>query len=45
MADWRAGRLDVLVDSVFTGNDVGAFFKRTFADPVRFGKVVYRYAA
>jgi NADPH:quinone reductase-like Zn-dependent oxidoreductase len=45
IADWRADRLDVVVDSVWSGREVGGFFRRTFADPDRFGKVVYRYEA
>jgi NADPH:quinone reductase-like Zn-dependent oxidoreductase len=43
LRDYDAGRLDPVVDSVFAGDDVGAFLDRTFNDPARFGKVVYRY--
>ena len=42
--DYAAGRLSVQIDSVFTGDAVGAFFDRTYNAPDRFGKVVYRYA-
>jgi hypothetical protein len=43
VADFEAGRLDVIVDSVFEGHDVGAFLDRTYNARDRFGKVVYRY--
>jgi NADPH:quinone reductase-like Zn-dependent oxidoreductase len=41
--DYASGRLPVIIDSVFSGNDVGAFIHRTYSDPERFGKVIYRY--
>jgi NADPH:quinone reductase-like Zn-dependent oxidoreductase len=41
--DYEAGRLAPVVDSVFTADDVAPFLDRTFNDPARFGKVVYRY--
>jgi len=41
--DYAAGDLDVVIDSVHTGNEVGAFLTRTYIAPDRFGKVVYRY--
>ncbi|QZZ21562.1 zinc-binding alcohol dehydrogenase family protein [Leptothermofonsia sichuanensis E412] len=41
--DYINGKFDVLVDSVFTGNEVAKFFDRTFNDKDRFGKVVYQY--
>lgn len=41
--DYEAGLLAPVVDSVFTGDDVAPFLDRTFNDPARFGKVVYRY--
>jgi NADPH:quinone reductase-like Zn-dependent oxidoreductase len=44
LEDWRRGRLEVIVDSRFTGRAVGAFLHRTFEDRERFGKVVYRYS-
>jgi NADPH:quinone reductase-like Zn-dependent oxidoreductase len=41
--DYEAGRLDVLIDSVFSGNQVGDFITRSFDASDRFGKVVYEY--
>ena len=41
--DYAAGDLDVVIDSVHTGNEVGAFLTRAYMAPDRFGKVVYRY--
>lgn len=41
--DYASGCLPVIIDSVFSGDEVGAFFHRTFSDPTRFGKVIYRY--
>jgi NADPH:quinone reductase-like Zn-dependent oxidoreductase len=41
--DFCSGKLPVVVDSVYSGTEVGAFFRRTFEDRERFGKVVYRY--
>ena len=41
--DYAEGKLPVQIDSVFSGNAVGAFFDRTYNAPDRFGKVVYRY--
>lgn len=45
LRDYEAGVVDVPVDSVHRGGEVGAFFRRTYCDPERFGKVVYEYAA
>ena len=42
--DHAAGRLDVLVDSVYDGEAVAPFLERTFCAPDRLGKVVFRYA-
>lgn len=42
--DYTALRLGVAVDSVFTDGAVGAFFRRTFSDRARCGKVVFTYA-
>jgi NADPH:quinone reductase-like Zn-dependent oxidoreductase len=42
--DYDSGSLDVIIDSVFTGQEVGAFFERTYKAADRFGKVVYQYA-
>jgi NADPH:quinone reductase-like Zn-dependent oxidoreductase len=45
LGDYQAGRVPpVVVDSVFEGDAAAAFLDRTFNDPGRFGKVVYRYA-
>jgi NADPH:quinone reductase-like Zn-dependent oxidoreductase len=44
LADYAAGRLASVVDSVYDGDAVRPFFERTFNDPARFGKVVFRYA-
>jgi NADPH:quinone reductase-like Zn-dependent oxidoreductase len=41
--DYRDGRLEVVLDSVFGGDEVAPFFERTFNDPARFGKVAYRF--
>jgi NADPH:quinone reductase-like Zn-dependent oxidoreductase len=41
--DYAAGGLDVVIDSVHTGNEVGAFLTRAYMAPDRFGKVVYQY--
>jgi NADPH:quinone reductase-like Zn-dependent oxidoreductase len=38
-----SGDLKVIIDSVFTGNQIGAFFDRTYNAKDRFGKVVYKY--
>lgn len=43
IADYAAGRLEVVIDSIFTGNEIEAFIDRTYNNPDRFGKVVYRY--
>ena len=42
--DYSSGDYDVVIDSIHTGDDVGAFLWRTFNAPDRFGKVVYRYS-
>jgi NADPH:quinone reductase-like Zn-dependent oxidoreductase len=41
--DYAAGDLKVVIDSVHTGNEVGAFLTRSYMAPDRFGKVVYQY--
>ncbi|MEH1770601.1 MAG: zinc-binding alcohol dehydrogenase family protein [Nostoc sp.] len=41
--DYVSGDLKVIIDSVFTGNQIGAFFERTYNAKDRFGKVVYKY--
>lgn len=43
IGDYVNGSLAVVVDSVFTGNHVGEFFRRTYDAEDRFGKVVYQY--
>lgn len=44
VVDYAAGSWQVIIDSTWTGNQVGAFFERTYNDPSRFGKVIYKYA-
>ena len=44
LSDYAGGSLRPVVDSVHTGPSVGGFLRRTFEDPERFGKVVYRHA-
>lgn len=41
--DYASGNLNVVIDSVFTGKQIGAFFERTYNAKDRFGKVVYKY--
>lgn len=41
--DYSSGALNVVIDSVFTGSRIGDFFRRTYAAPERFGKVIYQY--
>jgi NADPH:quinone reductase-like Zn-dependent oxidoreductase len=41
--DCATGRFPVVVDSVFTGNQIKEFFQRTYNAKERFGKVIYRY--
>lgn len=43
LRDYEAGKVDVIVDSVYRGDEVGDFFQRTFESPERFGKVIYEY--
>jgi NADPH:quinone reductase-like Zn-dependent oxidoreductase len=45
VADYAAGRLAVPIDRVYTGDDAARFVDRTFNDPARFGKVVFRYSS
>ena len=37
------GSFKIQIDKVITGNDIVYFFDRTFNDPTRFGKVIYKY--
>jgi len=41
--DFEAGRLEVIVDSSFSGSQVADFLDRTYNAQDRFGKVVFRY--
>ena len=41
----RQGALAPIVDSVYTAGEEAAFLRRTYTDPERFGKVVYRFDA
>jgi len=41
--DCATGHFPVVVDSVFTGNQIKEFFERTYNAKERFGKVIYRY--
>jgi NADPH:quinone reductase-like Zn-dependent oxidoreductase len=41
--DYAAGKLPVSLDRTFSQGQIGAFFTRTYNDPDRFGKVVYKY--
>ena len=41
--DCATGHFPVVVDSVFTGNQIKDFFERTYNAKERFGKVIYRY--
>ncbi len=43
LKDYTSGNFKVIIDSVFTGNQVKEFFTRTYNAPDRFGKIVYRY--
>ncbi len=41
--DYEKGTLKVVLDTVYTGNEIEAFFDRTFNAKERFGKVTYLY--
>lgn len=41
--DWESDRLPIRLDSVFGAGDELEFLERSFLDPDRFGKVVYRF--
>jgi NADPH:quinone reductase-like Zn-dependent oxidoreductase len=43
--DYKNNKFDVVIDTVFSGNQLSDFFRRTYNDPDRFGKVVYKYDA
>jgi NADPH:quinone reductase-like Zn-dependent oxidoreductase len=44
LADYDAGTFHVVVDSVYSRQDVVPFIDRTYNTPERFGKVVFQYA-
>lgn len=44
LQDFQAGRYQVVVDSIFSGPQIGDFLQRTYNHPQRFGKVAYVYA-
>ncbi|MDJ0651232.1 MAG: zinc-binding alcohol dehydrogenase family protein [Xenococcaceae cyanobacterium MO_188.B19] len=41
--DYQSGALKVVIDSVFSGKQIGDFFDRTYNSKERFGKVIYQY--
>lgn len=41
--DLEEGHELITIDSVYSGDQIGQFFNRTFNDRERFGKVVYQY--
>jgi NADPH:quinone reductase-like Zn-dependent oxidoreductase len=43
LADFANSKLDVIIDSIFTGMDIIPFLEKTFSIAPRFGKVVYKY--
>lgn len=43
LRDYEAGRMDAVVDSVFSGEHTAEFLDRTYNDRGRFGKVVFQY--
>ena len=43
LVDFDNNKLDVIIDSVFSGDDVIPFLEKTFSIVPRFGKVVYKY--
>lgn len=43
LVDFASGKLEVPIDSVFSGEQTNEFLHRTFSDRERFGKVVYTY--
>lgn len=44
LADYATGTFDVVVDSIFHGNEAAEFLRRSFANSDRFGRVVFAYA-
>jgi NADPH:quinone reductase-like Zn-dependent oxidoreductase len=43
LADYQAGRVPVVLDSVHAGDAIGPFLERTYNAPDRFGKVVFAW--
>lgn len=43
IADYTDGRFDVVIDSVYSGKQIGEFINRTYNARERFGKVIYKY--
>ncbi|MBK8989872.1 MAG: zinc-binding alcohol dehydrogenase family protein [Chloroflexi bacterium] len=43
IADYTAGRFNVVIDSVYSGKQIGKFINRSYNARGRFGKVVYKY--
>jgi NADPH:quinone reductase-like Zn-dependent oxidoreductase len=43
LQDYTKGTLPVVIDTVFTGDQVGDFISRTYGARDRFGKVIYQY--
>ncbi|WNJ16378.1 zinc-binding alcohol dehydrogenase family protein [Pontibacter sp. G13] len=41
--DYASGKLEVVIDQVYTDNQIGEFFDRSFNSSDRFGKVIYKY--
>lgn len=44
LTDFRNNMYDVVLDSIYTEDDLIPFLERSYKDPNRFGKVVYKYA-
>lgn len=43
LEDVASNKIQVVIDRVFTGNDIRPFMNRSFLDRQRFGKVIYKY--
>jgi len=43
LTDYERERLPVIIDTVYTGHNVGAFLERTYGSHSRFGKIVFQY--
>lgn len=43
VSDYSSGLYRVVLDRIYSGDEVGPFFYRTFSEKRRFGKVVYKY--